>query len=521
MRKIIISMILIGSILFSMGCQATPEENAVVNKSAGLDEKVIAEPMKSNEKIIISIPEHWKALEKRSADRVTISVDLSMDEIEVGNLPVIEMKNHSMSKDDLEKLVEYFTGEQVLYQPYIDVKQDYEREIESIKKQEGAYADPILYSSYQSDIKSLESAVELAPMVENSVKLQNIEFKKKEEDKAWQEVAFAPLTDQQKDSLIKKREQNIYFDADVGEKREAHIQAENYLNTLANSSSFKWWYGDITIDDTLVNLWMEDAQTRVDVYGTEYDLQYMKQIIPYQNFLKSVSFDSKEVLMQAEKVLKELEIKDVELSQIQKAMWFPKGAFSKSNVENLQNQIWKADLNQTEIGYEYIYTRGSGGIFADQMKGSTAGDVATSNEAYAPPFPVEKISIVVTESGLKSFLWEGMCEKVDTIAENTKLLSFEKMQEKLFDYVYYKYTMLGQPEESQTKFTYTIYDIDLGYTYIPAFQNPSNAWLIPAWFVKAEEYIDATVEGGKSYSRGTQEIMVNALDGGLIAYPVS
>lgn len=169
MRKIIISMILIGSILFSMGCQATPEENAVVNKSAGLDEKVIAEPMKSNEKIIISIPEHWKALEKRSADRVTISVDLSMDEIEVGNLPVIEMKNHSMSKDDLEKLVEYFTGEQVLYQPYIDVKQDYEREIESIKKQEGAYADPILYSSYQSDIKSLESAVELAPMVENSV----------------------------------------------------------------------------------------------------------------------------------------------------------------------------------------------------------------------------------------------------------------------------------------------------------------------------------------------------------------
>lgn len=162
------------------GCQATPEESAVVNKSKGLDDKMIAEPVKEGETTVIDIPEHWKVSEKRSADRVTISADMHMNEIEVGNLPVMEMKNHAMSQEELEKLVRYFTGDQILYQPYIDTRQDYESVIACIKNQEGAYADPILYSGYQSDIKYLENALELAPEENIFIRTDTIEFQKRQ-----------------------------------------------------------------------------------------------------------------------------------------------------------------------------------------------------------------------------------------------------------------------------------------------------------------------------------------------------
>lgn len=203
---------------------------------------------------------------------------------------------------------------------------------------------------------------------------------------------------------------------------------------------------------------------------------------------------------------------------MEKALWFPKDTFYPQGVADvfLDDQIWQADPKQAEPGYRYVFTRGQGGLFTDQMKGSTIADEVGGS--YAPPFPVEKVSVVATASGVKAFEWDGICEEVGTAAENTRLLPFEEIQKNIFDYMYYLYLELGQPENSKSVFEYTVSDIRLGYTYVPAYGNPEHAWLVPAWFIRVEVHADMTEELGKAYDWEHRELMVNALDGGLIAW---
>lgn len=518
MKKSILLSLIAGVVLLA-GCQPTPEKSAVVSKSDGLSEESVAKSLKGNETKIIDIPQHLKVSEKRSSDRVSIEADLTLEEIEVGNLPVMEMKNHEMSVAELEALVEYFAKEEDLYQTQKDIKKDYENEIEAFKNREGAYGDLVLNTIYQSRIDGLEEAAELAEEEENLKEIEEIVFSEKPEDKAWETAQAASLPEEDRDSILKKRKQPIFFDADVGQERKAHIKAENYKDTLANSSNFQWWMGDIALNEEIVQEWIEKSQAYSDGSSGTYYPRLLEQLNIYQELLQLEIFSEQEGQEEAQAILKDLGIEKMELSQIQKALWFPEGTFENSTIQLSENQMLLADYEKAETGYEFIYTRGFGGISAGQLLGSIVGDSASGVQAYAPPFPIEKISIVVTESGVKSFTWEGMCEEAGVVAENTKLLAFEDIEERLIDYIYYNYTMLAQPAESKTKFTYTISDITLGYTYVPAYNNPQNAWLVPAWFVKAKEYMDATSEIGKAYERGTVEVMVNALDGGLIAYP--
>lgn len=518
-RKIRILLAMTG-MLFLSGCQATPEESSVASKAEGLSEDVIAEPMKDGETRKVDIPEHWTASEKKSNDRVTISVDMQPEPMETGNLPVKEMKNASMSQKDLKNLVMYFAGNETLYHERRDTKADYEKEIERIKNKEGAYADPVLYTYYQAELKENEQAVELAPEVELQEKMDKVEFQKRRDDPV-RDAGYESLPEAYREELLKKNEKDIFFSADVGKERTAHIRSENYSEELANTGRFEWLKGDIVLNEEIVTQWIEAGRKAPGSAGeTEYDRQELERLLPYENLLKEEGLSLQTGQKQAEEILTDLDISDVELSMIQKALWFPKGAFIESGAEDLNNQIWKADLTQAEVGYEYAFTRGAGGIYADQLEGSRLG-TETFESFYAPPFPVEKISIVVTATGVKSFVWEGMCEETAVIAENTKLLPFAKIEERLFDYIYYDYTMHAQPAENQAEFTFEIYDIKLGYTYVPAFQNPKNAWLVPAWFVKAKKNMDASTSTGEVLSMGTTEIMVNALDGGFIAYPAS
>ena len=133
----------------------------------------------------------------------------------------------------------------------------------------------------------------------------------------------------------------------------------------------------------------------------------------------------------------------------------------------------------------------------------------TTDDMYSPPFPVETITITVTESGVKGFVWEGMMEEAKTVTENTELLSFEKIQKKLADQVFYRYSSYEQPDSDTTLSRYTVTDAVLGYAYIPAYENPENAWLVPVWYFTVSEGRDG-VDWQNIY------YLVNALDGRVI-----
>lgn len=87
------------------GCQETPEESAVVSKADGISEAVVCESLKEGETRETDIPAHWEFEEKKSNDRVIIQADLNLVEQSIGNLPVIEMKSHELTQEEMKGLI--------------------------------------------------------------------------------------------------------------------------------------------------------------------------------------------------------------------------------------------------------------------------------------------------------------------------------------------------------------------------------------------------------------------------------
>ena len=219
------------------------------------------------------------------------------------------------------------------------------------------------------------------------------------------------------------------------------------------------------------------------------------------------TFDKAVGAAQAEQVIKELGIADMSLSSEEQVLWFPQNSYTEGSdrIGESDDLWWMADSAATECGYRYIFSREIGGL--NVMVGNTAV-LETTEEMYSPPFPAETITITVTESGVKSFVWEGMSEEVKRITENTKLLPFDKIQERLAEQIFYWYSgcTAGQPVDDPTQFQYRVTDAKLGYTYINAYKNPEHAWLVPAWSFMA-------IEGTGGEDRQYLSYLIEALEG--------
>lgn len=485
------------------GCQKTPDKNAVANKAGGLSKNVIAKPLKKGETSTVILPKTWKASEKRSNDRVTISANLPMKSVKAGNMPVLEMENHVMTQRELEKLVKHFAGDKPLYVPEKNTKEVYEKLKERIVNKEGAFADPVLASSNKSDSANLGKAIELAPDKTGGEQKAEVKFQKKSSDKAFYEAKGRDVPD--------KNSKELFFLADIGKDRQAHMEAERYNTAAGNTSKFIWETGEYTFGaDEL-----DQAQVYDSMGKSDYDMKWQKQLDTIESIMNQEQISPDEGEKQAKELLTELGIKNISLLSRQKTLWFPKGTLQGVGILSSFDYTWQADLEKVKAGYEYTFSPTVNGLPINQLSLSATSD--KSETSYAPPFPVETVTIVVTEDGIQLFIWDGMSDRVSTVAKNTSILPFKGIQEKLFDLIYYDYASMGQPADSKSKFIYSVSKGSLGYTYIPAYKNPKHAWLVPAWFFIVKVQVDDRIENGGEYRHQTVEYMLNALDGGYIA----
>lgn len=504
-RNLAFFFLLVG-VLTVGGCAKTPEKSAVASKTGGLSQMSVADPLKEGETKEIAVPELWKMQEKRGNDRAIIQVELSMETPEVGNLPVMELQNHKLTQEELEGLVNYFAGGEKLYLPLTADREDYESVIDKIEQKKGVYANPNLSVVYAKQKEWMEKAIDLAPERERANKEVKPVFEKKQEDPA--KYASADIEVPEKNKL------EIFFDADVGLDRHGHISAENYSADAGNSSSFCWQEGDFLLNENDLEILLEEAQMDLSVSGT-FAKEWMQILKAYETALKTENFSVDEGQQRADNLLEELNIENMELNDTEKALWFPTGTFPSNKADSTDSCLWQGNPKDGCFAYTYTYSRNIGGLFVDQLESIAFNEAFQA--AYAPPFPVEKIHVTVTADGVVSFIWQGICQESSVVTANTQLLDFEDIGEKLFDYIYYDYTAQGQPSESQAEFVYTVTSADLGYTYIPAYKNPSHAWLVPAWFFRVRPYFKPNTPGLVGSARPTLEFMVNALDGGQIA----
>ena len=220
---------------------------------------------------------------------------------------------------------------------------------------------------------------------------------------------------------------------------------------------------------------------------------------------------------EAEKILKDLNLENMQLLSSDKILWYAQSDYPEATILEPQEALWNADPNLGKTGYRLTYVPSVSGLKINQDK--TGGYSDDSGFAYAPSMPVEQIYIVVTEDGIRSFKWKGMSQEEKIVTENVKLLAFDEIENRLIDQVKYLYPS-SQPAENKTIFGYDVATVELGYTYIPAYKNPQNAWLVPAWFFTIIESEDTTAElgtaGKKIEGYQTDYIVLNATDGGRI-----
>lgn len=273
-KRFILFCACLGICVSSVACQKTPEESAIVNKSDGLNQSAIAQKLQAGEERKTDIPQHWKVNEKKSNDRVLISADLKLETMSLGNLPVIEVKNHKLTKSELSKLVTYFTGEEELYVSQNPTKEFYQEVLARIENGEGAYGDSIMLTSVGSFKEDLKNIIEQAPDQASIEKKTTIEFGKETKDLAYK--SFEKLSGISSEET--EKQYDIYFSADVGEEREASIQAETYQSELHNYSNFSWEKGSEVITSNLVRstISVNDFAQQNQVGDTEYIKKLLK-----------------------------------------------------------------------------------------------------------------------------------------------------------------------------------------------------------------------------------------------------
>lgn len=496
----------IGICLLLTGCQETPKESAVVSKADGLSESVIAESLSNGAIRETDIPMHWKAEELRNKDRFLFSVDLELEEKELGNLPVIEMQNHVLTEEELKTLTEYFTKGENLYvrQPY--TKDEYENVISRIENREGIYAASYHWLEQLKIKQSAEAGMAIAPEAPAGPEKAEVEFTTRFVDEGFEKTFLSKIASEDFD-LYENREEKVWFEADVGEGRTARIQAETYDPEVRNSSSFSW------ITGAEIASYTEYDSTRM-FFESQQENPFTSQMLERMDLFEAryadSAFDKAAGEIRAKQILTDLGIEDMSLALDEQVLWFPQESYSEGidRIGNSYDLWWAADPADTECGYRYTFSRDIGGL--NVIDGNTAV-IEKTEEMYSPPFPAETITVTVTESGVKSFLWKGMSEEVITIAENTELLPFEKIQKRLTEQIFYWYSgcTAGQPEDDPTQFQYKVTEAVMGYTYITAYNNPDHAWLVPAWSFMA-------IEGSDGEEWQYLPYMIEALEGRVI-----
>lgn len=514
-RYRMLSAVLLPACMITMaGCQETPDQSAVVSREGGLSEEVIAEPLAEGETQTIELPDQWEQTETWSNDRWIFRADVDLESIETGNLPVVEMEQHAMTQEELEKLTDYFAGGEELYVPLLTTKEACQEKLDRMRNMEGIYAVYTIDTVMNDKLEWLEKGLEAA-----------VEAGTQEPQEA--EVSFGPRADDPAEDAMTDRRKYIseeedalelYFSADVGADRTGSITARKYDPETGRSSQFEWMAGDeIVYQKNDIDYYRDRHKLYAEV--SETDRQWEALLDECTRIMTEENIDPEEGRQQAEAVLRDLGIEDKVYAGEEAVLWFPQGTYPEDIASTYQDSLWQSDLSQAEAGYVYTFLNEISGQPVDLQSGGQSFGISdeAESESYNPPFPVESITVAVTESGVKMFSWDGMCSETGTEAENVKILPFDEMKERIIQRISYLFPV-SQPADDTTLFQYELLDLSFGYSYVTAYENPDHAWAVPAWFLEL-----GTGDNSPELT-GTEEVestawsymTFNAMDGSVI-----
>ena len=498
-RKILSICCVLCMVLSLAACQETPEEEIVLDKSKGLPKDSIL-PKESQIPKDFGAPDQWQESVEKGNIAVSIKADCQINLPQIYNAPVYELEVQHMTGELLEQLCEYFSDGNPLYkEPEMSkARLEEEKEILQQGKGEWGFDDQEIIDAKTDQIDEL---LQDAPPKESK---ESVEVKL---DKPRQ-TEYERI--QTKSGSIAPRYSKFYFDTDekigfrarvdCGKKTDPLIYAIDYDEDVGSTTNFLFQQGNFIDEKELAKKLKNCELLQI---GQNY-LEYLQWIETEMNDTDRFTISEEEAVAMCGKVLEDLGLNDYTMTGCCRTVGTAEGE-SMAGV----NQ----DEGITDYGFSIYYNRKAGELAGyEQPFQQPFNDLP--EEVYAPPFATEQIRIIVTGEGIMQFEWDNLSQKAGTIAENTELLSFDEIKEKLYDHLLYVSLAKYGEEDYGDIYYYEIRDVQLRGANVPAFENPDGAWLVPVWVFTVGHEVTFGTLGTTPFS--DMIVVLNAIDGGYI-----
>lgn len=501
----ILSALLLGCMLTITACQKTPDEAPVVNKSEGLPKGCIIDKAKDGEIKQIDGPEHWKETMERMDGRVTVEADVDIPRLSVSNTPVLELEKAPFDNERLKKLTNYFFNGKKFYQKPPMTKEELSHQITNIENKSGIYGQSTFLMMSKMEWKPrLEELLEKAP----DKKPERIYMKPEFSKPVQSEMEYMWWGTENK--MVRTENNCFWAVVETGEKVEPVIKAFSLNEKAGTEGYFSYGVGEIMDEERLYIEKESCIWDRKNRYpqGSKY-LDVKEEFLQRcEAAMENPAISMDDAIQKGDKILKDLGITGLSLKKCMKAVWFPNPPICGFDYED-----YAADLGENKAVYKLLYSWNLGGISAYMpIRGTLHSDMPELS--YTPPFYQERIEITVTEDGVVEFSWNNMAKLYQVVAENTKLLPFDKIKDRLAEHLQY----IGLPpdgsggvDKDQTVVTFEVKSAELKAAYSVAFNAPDHVWLIPVWVFE----VQSSYQGSEMYTM-SETVFLNAIDGGFV-----
>ena len=494
-KKRICAIICVMSMSFGlMACVETPKKKVVVNKSEGISKENILK--KDDRPKDLKIPDHWQEQIERSDGFITLKADCDIKIPEICNTPVDIYEQLPMSNKVLKKLCDYFSDGDQLYSYPKMTRAELKQEKSRMENYEGTWASLAsglgTNTYWQNILNTMDQLIEEAPEKEEKKKYVQPELT---EPIQTERDVYDGVSD-----YYYETEKKIGFTAriDTENEKDPLIRAVSCNDKVGSTTNFRYAQGSF-IDAEYLSALNED-----NLESNEKNRAWLNTL--NENLAKESSISEEEALKEAEDVLKTLRIKGFLVDKCVKAI-------GNKNTETwvLYDETYPFD----EVGYSISFYRTLGDTMGYEQRSPEILDEVPET-VYAPQFSAEKIQMTVTEQGIQKFVWTNMAKKTGTVAENTKLLTFEKIKEKLADHLLYA-ALANDGDELKntgTKCFYDVTNVQFRAANINAFEEPKKVWMVPVWVFDMRK--TGITPDGESLKWGTETVVLNAIDGGYV-----
>lgn len=454
-KKQLTAFILLAAMLLNLtACVKTPEESIVTDKSEGLTEKNIIPKEKDGKEKKLNIPEHWKETIMRKDGFVTVNADYDITVGNIYNTPVYAYRIRKMDQKLLEKLCSYFAEGASLYEDPEMTKD------ELITEKEKMTAGIGNWGGYdENDILSMTGSME--NMIEKAAEKEAPHKEIKVELTIPKKAGMEKIGKFWNNATHKRSYNNWYYETDKNIGFTARIAKERKVDPIIRAINYDTEIGSTTAFAYRQGTFIDERELNLEKnlenafhYGNGEYLNYLSENMDH---MTDETFSEKDAVKAGDVV------------------GYPLTLASKQ-YENLAETV------------------------------------------YAPSFITEGIRMIVTKEGIRLFEWTDISERTDVIAENTKLLTFDEIKEKLADHLLYaQITSLGGISLDGFTNIYTVKRVQLRAANINAYNESKVSWLVPVWVFDVEGKMQhKTGKEIKTENLGPETVVLNAIDGGFI-----